>query len=52
MSTKKNHTNFQIYLEISLAVMFEIVHVALRAVIDSFEIYTINSLIIKYKFRH
>ena len=39
------HTNFQILCKISLAVMIEIVQLALKVVIDSFEIYTINSLI-------
>ena len=38
------HTNFQ-NLQIWLAVIVEISDLALRAVIDSFEIYTINSLI-------
>ena len=45
------HTNFQIFLEISLPVMVEVVDLALRAVIDSFEIYTINSMI-KNKIRN
>ena len=40
-------TNFQIFLKISLAVMVEIVDLTLRVVIDSFEIYTINSSIEK-----
>ena len=44
---KMTHTNFQIFLKIFLAVMVEIVDFAVRTVIDSFEIYTINSLIKK-----
>ena len=39
------HTNFQIFLEISLAVMVEIVDFSLKAVIGFLEIYTIKSLI-------
>ena len=35
---KKTTTNFQIFLKTFLAVMVEIVDLALRAVIDSFEI--------------
>ena len=38
------YTNFQIFLKISLVVMVEIVDLALRAAIDSFEIDTVNSL--------
>ena len=38
------YTNFQTFLEIFL-IMFEIVDLAPRAVIESFEIYTINSWI-------
>ena len=45
------HNNFQIVLKISLAMIVEIVHLALRTVIDSFEICTINSLI-EEKFRY
>ena len=41
------YTNFQIFLKISLAVMIGIVDLALRAVIDFFELYTINSLVKK-----
>ena len=41
------HTNFQIFLKISLAVIVEIVDLTLRAIIDSFEIYIINSIIKK-----
>ena len=33
------YTNLQIFLKISLAVMVKIVDLALRAVIDSFEIH-------------
>ena len=36
------HTNFQIFLKISLAAMVEFFDLALRAVIDSFEIYSKN----------
>ena len=43
---KITYTNFQIFLKISPAAMIEIV-VALRAIIDSFEIYIINSLVKK-----
>ena len=39
--------NFQIYLKIFMAVMAKTVDLALRAVIDSLEIHTINSLIRK-----
>ena len=39
------HTNFHIFLKISLAVIVEIFDLAWRAVIDSFEIYTTNALI-------
>ena len=38
------HTNFRIFLKISLPVMVEIVALALRAYIDSFEIDNINCL--------
>ena len=38
------YTNFQLFLKIYLAVIVEIADLALRTVIDSFEIYTINSL--------
>ena len=41
------YTNFQIVSKISLVVMVEIVVLALTAVIDSFEICTINFLIQK-----
>ena len=44
------YTNFQIFLKISLVVMVEIVDLALRAAIDSFEIDTVNSLNKKKKF--
>ena len=37
------YTDFQIVLKISLAVMVEIVDLALTAVMYSFENYTINS---------
>ena len=39
------HTNFQIFLKISAVVMVEIVDLALRTVIDSFEMHTMNSLV-------
>ena len=42
---KKNDTNFQSFLKISLAVVVEIFDFALKANIVSFEIYIINSLI-------
>ena len=48
-SQKITHTNFQIYVKISLSVIVEIVDLALRAVIDSFEIYTINCLVTQKK---
>ena len=41
------YTNFPMISKISLAVMIEIVDLALRAVIDSLEIYTMKSLIKK-----
>ena len=44
-----NHTNFQIVLKILLSVVVEIVDLALRAVIESFEIYTIHFLLKKIK---
>ena len=44
---KITYTNFEIFLKISLSLIDEIVGLALRAVIDSFEIYTISSLIKK-----
>ena len=37
------HINIQIFLKISLAITVEIVYLALRTVIDSFQIYAINS---------
>ena len=47
---KITYTNFQILLKISLAVIIEIVDLTLRAVIDFFELYTVNSFI-KKKFK-
>ena len=44
---KMTHTNFQIFLEISSAVMIKMIDLALRALIDFFEIDTINYLIKK-----
>ena len=41
------YTNFQLFSQIFLAVMVEIVDLALIVVIDSFKINTINSLIKK-----
>ena len=41
------YTNFQMFLKISLAVMVEIVHLALSDVIESFNTYTMNSLLVK-----
>ena len=41
------YTNFQIFLTISLAVLVEIFDLPLGAVIDSFQIYIINSWIKK-----
>ena len=38
------HANFQIFLKISLALIVKIAVLALIAVIDSFKIYTINSM--------
>ena len=45
------YSNFHIFLKISLAVMIEVVDLALRAVIDSLEIYSVNFLL-KKKFRN
>ena len=42
---KMTYTNFQIFWRISVAVMVESVDLALRAIIDVFEIYTINILV-------
>ena len=39
------YSNFHIFLKISLAVMIEVVDLALRAVIDSLEIYSVNFLL-------
>ena len=44
---KMIYTNFQIFLTISLAVLVEIFDLPLGAVIDSFQIYIINSWIKK-----
>ena len=44
------YINFQMFLNIFLVVLVEIVDLALRTVIDSFEIHTINS-VIKKKFK-
>ena len=44
MDTKKWSTSI---LKFVLAIMVEIVDLSLRAIIDSFEIYTVNSLIKK-----
>ena len=44
---KIKYTNLQIFLKISRPVMVKIVDLALKAIIDYFEIYNINSLIIK-----
>ena len=41
------YTNFQIFLKKFLAVRIEIIDLSLRAVIDSYEIWTINKLIKK-----
>ena len=41
------HANFQICLKIYVSVFIKIVDLALRAVIDSFKIYTMKSLIKK-----
>ena len=47
------YSNFHIFLKISLAVMIEVVDLALRAVIDSLEIYSVNFLLIKkFEFRN
>ena len=46
-SQKMTYTNFQLFSQIFLAVMVEIVDLALIVVIDSFKINTINSLIKK-----
>ena len=43
-------TNFQIFLKIPLTVMVKVVDLALRAFIDSFQTYTINSLNEKQNF--
>ena len=43
------YSNFQIFLKISLAVIVQIVDLALRAIINYFQINIINSLIKKIK---
>ena len=47
---KMTQTNFQIFWKISLVVMVEIIDLTLRGVVDSFEIYIVNSLITKNLF--
>ena len=47
MATKNDPRQFQFFLKISLVIIVEILDLALRAVIDSFKIYTIHSLIKK-----
>ena len=42
---KITHTSFQFFFKVFLSVMVEIIDLALRAVIDSLEIHTINYLI-------
>ena len=51
MAPKNDPQNFLDLKKNSLAVMFNIFDLALRAIIDPFQTYTINSLIKKKKIR-